>query len=309
MINITIIGLGNVGSSLALLLLNNEHHIRLNVIDPNPDCEGAFLDLSHGMPLYQKKEFYFNDEDLFLNADFIYYSAGISNIHGASRLSTAKQNIQLSKDIFEGRNFRNNPFIIVITNPVDIISHSVLQYSNLTADKVIGTGTFLDSTRLSYYLSQIAGLKPSDIEATVLGEHGNSQVPAFSMSKVNGHPILNHDKFSKNDLETASELTKNAATKIRETQEATMFGISKCAEVLLDRLLSPNENSFTLSMMTNEHYRSLLLLEDDIYIGMPVTVRKGVVAINNNVELTDGELKKYQESAKILVNAMKKQSI
>lgn len=309
MINITIIGLGNVGSSLALLLLNSRHPIRLNIIDPLPECEGAFLDLAHGVGLSQEKELCFNNEDLFLFADFIFYSAGISNIHGASRLSAAKQNIQLSKDIFSDRIFKNEPYVIVITNPVDIISHSVLQYSNLTADKVIGTGTFLDSTRLSYYLSQIADLKPSDIEAMVLGEHGHSQVPAFSISKVNGQPILNHDKFSKKDLEICSESTKNAATKIRETQEATMYGISKCAEVLLDILLSSQEHSLTLSMMTNEHYRSLLLLEEDIYIGMPVTIRKGVVTINNNVELTDLELKKYQESAKIIVNTMKEQPI
>ena len=105
MVNITIIGLGYVGSSLALLLLNHQHPIRLNIMEPNPECEGAYLDLAHGMPLYHDKALHKNDESLFLNADFIFYAAGIPNLHGGSRLSTAQQNIELSKNIFKTKNF------------------------------------------------------------------------------------------------------------------------------------------------------------------------------------------------------------
>ena len=98
MINVTVIGFGYVGSSLSLLLLNNQHSLRLNIMEPHPSFEGAFLDLSHGLPLYNEKELYRNNEELFIHADFIFYAAGIPNVHGESRLSTAKQNVQLSKE-------------------------------------------------------------------------------------------------------------------------------------------------------------------------------------------------------------------
>ena len=302
MINITVIGFGYVGSSLSLLLLNSKHPICLNVIDPNPMCEGAFLDLAHGMSLFKEKELHVNNEELFLNADFIYYAAGTPNLHGGSRLSRSRQNMQLSREIFEKRVFAKTPYIIVITNPVDIISQSVYQYSGLPQDHVIGIGTFLDSIRLAYYLSNLCGVRISDIEAIVVGEHGDSQVPIYSACSVDGQAIIDHSAFSKNDLEKARLLTKDAAFQIRETQEGTTYGVSKCAEILLDYLLGTEEYFLTLSMLTNEHYRSLLNLEKDIYIGLPVKIKNGKISIRNLDSFWDDELSAYRRSAGILTD-------
>lgn len=304
MINVTIIGFGYVGSSLSVLLLNSEHQIRLNIMEPNSNCEGALLDLAHGTPLYNQKELHINNEELFIQADFIYYAAGISNVHGASRLSTTRQNVQLSKEIFSQRIFTNNPYIIVITNPVDIISQSVFMFTNLPAENVLGTGTFLDSIRLKYYLSSFSPFSTTDFETLVVGEHGDSQVPIYSSCKVKGLPILNHPMFSKKDLENITALTKNAAFQIRETQEATTYGISICAAKLLNYFLSKGEHSLTLSMLTNEHYRSLLLLEEKIYIGVPVIIKNGVITVNNEINMSNQELNAYRNSAKILSNTI-----
>lgn len=302
MINVTVIGFGYVGSSLSLLLLNSKHPIRLNVMEPNPECEGAFLDLAHSIPLFHEKELHVNNEELFLNADFIYYAAGIPNVHGGSRLSTAKQNIQLSKDIFEHRNFSRTPYIIVITNPVDIVSHSVYQYSGLPHYHVIGTGTFLDSVRLEYYLSSISGLDIDDIDATVVGEHGDSQVPVYSMCRVKGQPVLGHATFTESDLAKARVLTRDAAFQIRETQEGTTYGVSKCAEVLLDYLLGTETHSVTLSVLTNEHYRNLLGLDPDIYIGLPVTIENGNITLVDEIDFLEEELEAFRKSARILAD-------
>ena len=208
MINVTVIGFGNVGSSLTLLLLKTQHALRLNIMEPDEQAEGAFLDLAHGMPLYQDKELNFNDEGLFLNSDFIFHTAGTPNVSGASRLSTAQQNVALTKDIFEHRNFLKDPFIIVITNPVDLVAKAVNQYSGVPSEKIIGTGTFIDSMRLAYYLSTLSNYKASDFDAFVLGEHGSSQVPVFSSTKVNGKSILDDPEFSVEDLESAALVTK-----------------------------------------------------------------------------------------------------
>ena len=302
MINITIIEFGNVGASLSLLLLNNKRSLRLNIMEPNKQREGAFLDLAHGMPLYIKKELHVNDEDLLLNADFIFFTAGTPNIHGGSRLSTAKQNILLAKNVFEHRKFVKTPYIITITNPVDIVSHSVYQFSGLPPEHIIGTGTFLDSIRLAYYLSTISNYKADDFEAFVLGEHGSSQVPIYSMTRSKGEPILDNSDFTTKDLNLAQSLTRDAAFQIRETQKGTTYGVAKCAEVLLDYLLGEDEHLLTLSMLTNEFYRSLLNLDHDIYISMPVLLKNGKIEIYNKIDLSVEELDAYRRSAAILAN-------
>lgn len=299
-INITVIGFGYVGSSLSLLLLNNKHPIRLNVMETNPKSVGAFLDLAHGISLYDRKELHVNQEELFLNADFIYYAAGIPNIHGSSRLSTAKQNLALSKEIFEHRNFVKNPYIIAITNPVDIVANAVHKNSGLPSDRVFGTGTFLDSVRLAYNLSSLSGYNASDFGTMVLGEHGNSQVPIYSQSTFKGKAILKNSKFRKQDLEKAADLTKNAAFQIRETQAATSYGVSKCAEVLLDYLLGDEEHFITLSMLSNDYYRTLLSLNRNIYLSMPVRIKNGQISIIDRKDFLEQEIMAYQKSASIL---------
>lgn len=300
MINISLIGFGKVGSALALLLLSNKHTIRLNIMDPNPACEGAFLDLAHGASLYTNKELHFNREKLFLKADFIYYAAGVPNAHGDSRLSKARQNIQLSKEIFANRHFTQKPFIIVITNPVDVVAQAVHQFCELPPNHIIGTGTFLDQVRLEYYLAELLGINQKDVDALVVGEHGDTQVPVFSQCKINGQPLKEHKACCKELLDRAQNLTQKAAFKIRETQEGTCYGVSKCAAALLDYLLSNEKHELTLSVKTNEHYRKLLDLDRDIYIGLPISIEKGEISTNDDFIFSDEELLALQKSSKVI---------
>lgn len=300
MLNVTVIGFGNVGSMLSTLLLNNKHSLRLNVMEPDDQKEGAFLDLAHSMQLYPNKELKVNDEALFRKADFIFLTAGAPNENSSSRLSTAKENIQLSKDIFKSKSFANNPYAIIISNPVDITSHAVYKYSGLPAERVMGIGTFLDSIRLSHSLSSLSNFQTLDFESWVLGEHGSTQVPIYSKCKLKGNPLLDFSEFSPEKLEEAKEKTKDAAFQIRETQNGTKYGVTKCAAVLFDYLLGKEEHQLPLSVLTNQHYRSLLQLDYDIYISLPVKIKNGKVSISNELNLSEQELKALRQSAKLL---------
>jgi L-lactate dehydrogenase len=300
MINVTVIGFGNVGAMLSTLLLNNIHPLRLNVMEPDDQKEGALLDLAHSMQLYHNKELKVNNEALFRNADFIFLSAGVPNEQSSSRLSTAKENIQLSKDIFKSKSITKNPYAIIISNPVDITSHAVYQYSGLPAERVIGIGTFLDSIRLSHYLSSLSNFQALDFESWVLGEHGSTQVPIYSKCKLMGKPLLDFSEFSPEKLKVAKEKTKNAAFQIRETQKGTKYGVAKCAAMLFDYLLGEEEHQLSLSMLTNQHYRSLLQLDHDIYISLPVKIKNGKVSLSNELNLSEQELKALRQSAKLL---------
>ncbi|MFT6166645.1 MAG: L-lactate dehydrogenase [Vicingaceae bacterium] len=304
MINVTLIGFGNVGSSLALLLLANQQALRLNIIEPDEQAEGAFLDLAHSLPLYPQKELHINNEELFCAADFIFFTAGTPNVTGSSRLSTAQQNSQLAREIFENRTLKPTAYIIIITNPVDIITHAVYQFSGLPSNQVLGTGTFLDSVRLGHYLSSVSNYAATDFKVLVLGEHGSSQVPIYSNTTLNGKAILNRSEFSAEDLHNAAELTKNAATEIRKTQTGTHYGVAKCAEVLFDYLLSKEKRLLPLSILTNEHYRNLLQLEHDICISLPVTLKNGKAEIYTDIQLSEKELEALRKSAATVTRAM-----
>lgn len=302
MINVTLIGFGNVGSSLALLLLANPHALRLNVMEPDNQAEGAFLDLAHGLPLYLEKELHINNEELFCAADFIFFTAGTPNVAGSSRLSTTQQNSELAREIFEHRTFKPSTYIIIITNPVDLVTHAVYQFSGLPSNQVLGTGTFLDSVRLGHYLSSVSNYPATDFDALVLGEHGSSQVPIYSNTTLNGKAILDQPEFSEEDLHNAAELTKNAASEIRKTQTGTRYGVAKCAEVLFEYLLNTEERLLPLSILTNEHYRNLLQLERDICISLPVTLKNGKAEIYTELQLSEKELEAFRKSASILAS-------
>lgn len=304
MINVSVIGFGYVGSSLTLLLLNSGHSLRINIMEPDPQCEGAVLDLQHSLPLFHNKEIHLNRDELFEKTDFVFHAAGSRNIQGESRLDTTSQNVELSREIFQGRKFAKNPHLIVITNPVDIISHSVLQFSGLPPDKVIGTGTFLDSIRLSYHLSKLSKFKATSFKTMVLGEHGDSQVPVFSQCSVNDLPLMGHPEFNTSILELAAVRTRDAATEIRKTQDGTTYGISKCAIAIMDYLLKKEHYSICLSMLTNNHYRSLLDIDQDIYLGLPVIIGEGKIEIDNSIHLNDKELKALRKSAGILTSIL-----
>lgn len=294
------IGFGYVGSTLSILLLKNKHSIALNIMEPDKNCEGAILDMAHGMYLLGENELYHNDRDLLEQADFVFYAAGIANEHGSSRLSITQDNIKLSKSIFEGINFRNSPYVIVITNPVDIISNTVKRFSNLPSSRVIGIGTFLDSLRLSYYLSELSNFHLTDFETMVCGEHGDSQVAIFSHSTLKGLPIIGHDSIDTNLLEQAVFKTKNAANQIRQTQEGTTYGVSICAEFLFNYLIDGGTYQLSLSVQTDEYYRELLQLKEDLYLGLPVIINSGEIELNRNITFSKDELMRMRNSAEII---------
>lgn len=300
MINVTIIGFGNVGSTLTLLMLHNKHNIRINILDPNDQCSGAFLDLQHGMSLFPTKELHVNDMELFTQSDFIFFTAGTPNVNGGSRLDMGQQNCELARKIFEPITFSKTPFVFVITNPVDVVAHTVQQFSGLPPEKVISTGTLLDSIRLEYYLSSITNTKRETLKALVVGEHGTSQVPIYSLTTFNDKPILNSTKFTTELLDLAHNSTINAAFEIRKTQPATKYAVSKCAEMLFEYALGAETDLIPLSLLTNDHYRKLLNLDRDIYISLPVRIKNGSFEIRNDIHFTDLEVEAYRKSAQII---------
>lgn len=299
-LEITIIGFGNVGSTLAFLLLEQPIPMRINIMQHSNRRDGALLDMAHTMVNHPDKDFVVNDESLFENADFVFYAAGVQNVHGQSRLSTAEQNRKMTQEIFCNRNFTKDPYIIVISNPVDLITRTMIESCSLTQYKIIGTGTHLDSMRLAYYLGKLSGHPPHTFDAWILGEHGDSQVPIYSMTTRNGKPVLHHPEFTPKLLSDAAELTRNAAFMIRETQNGTMYGIASCAVSILHQLRSSESKQFSLSVKTNAFYNDLLGLSNSMVMSLPVNISQAGIEVINNITYTTEEIEGLKQSAKVL---------
>jgi L-lactate dehydrogenase len=242
---ITILGLGAVGRTIVnLLIQRTDYRYRINVMDIDDDTYGAYLDLVHAAQLFERHEIVMNDRTLFECSEFIFHCAGVGVSIGKSRLSAAKENIEITKTIFSNFKSSVDTKIIVISNPVDILTHYTLLFSKLESSKVIGVGTLLDSTRMDYYVRE--HFQDKQVNILLLGEHGDSMVPIYSHSTVDGQPIK--DCLTTILIDECFHQTKNAAQTIKKSQSATIFGVANCALFIMKNLNEVNDSIAPVSI-------------------------------------------------------------
>ena len=294
---ITVIGLGNVGQTIVqnLLMLNSSSFI-INVMDP-ADVSGSILDLQHAAAVEKKHQLYYNNKQLFEQSDYIFHTAGPYFELGTSRLSVTDKSIEMTHQIFDAVEFQSEPFIIVISNPVDIISYHVWKATALSQQKVFGVGTYLDTVRFQQYLAEEFEVSTNDVEAIVLGEHGDSQVPISSQLKINNVDTKTVEALAK--INKAILKTPKAAHQIRLTQGATKFGVSTCAIKMFLAILENKPFYTQASVLLNEENRTELNCPE-LYISVPVLIDKDGVKQFSIVHLTNKEKNKLAKSAEIL---------
>ena len=297
---ITVIGFGNVGRALVNLLLGSNHKIRLNIMDPAERLSGAFLDIQHALGMQPEKRVYFNDDEFFLDSDFVFFTAGVPGKHGASRLSTVVDNTTLVRNIFERKKLNPQMFVIAITNPVDVITAAIIQYSELPAKQVLGTGTFLDSMRFSFYLAKEAQVDYRDVQALILGEHGTSCVPILSRSSFKGELLHQYQLFTQEKIDAAINQTINAAYEIRKTEPGTSTAASHCAFRLFEYLTDSEEHQVAVSVLLTSEWLQLLELEKTICMSVPAILSEKGVSIMEPLKLTEDERLHLKMSAQLL---------
>lgn len=298
---ISITGLGNVGASVLYSFMQKNEDLCFNIIDPSPSIEGKLLDIKHAFKISNNNhQLHLNDFELYQKSDYIIHTAGAQNKPNTSRLEVLEENRKITQALFDKFNFKDEAIIIVVSNPVDIISYYTWIYSDLNHQNVIGTGTLLDSRRLTYELSTYTRFKKANIEAMVLGEHGDSQVSIFSQCTINGSPLLSYSDITESELNTWAELTKKAAHRIRKTQGSTHYGVAQCVIRIYEDLSSCNSHSYPLSVLLNDYYTELFELEKPIYTSVPTWVSKSGIQINNTDNFTPSELKALKQSAKLI---------
>ncbi len=291
---ISVLGIGNVGTAIAQLLLGTrDFPLEINLVDPSPDVAGSLLDLAQACTAIGLHDIHINDQDKLRNADMIFHTAGVNSQRGTSRHTVARENIALTRSIFENLELPSRCRIIVLPNPVDVIAYHTWKYSGLPSAQVVGTGTLLDTHRLRYYLSQITECPLRETEAWVLGEHGHTMTPIFSRSYCRLIPTYTLSEATRKKL---FEQTRDTATTIRQTAPATKWAVAACAVELMRAFLAPPVRTLVASVLMDNHFSSRLN-SSPIYMGLPVRFSEEGCFPDPGFTIDDSEWKSLTASA------------
>lgn len=238
---IVVIGAGNVGEAIAYTLMVRVQANDIVLIDLNEDrAQGAALDIAHGTSFFKQVWVRKGGYEECADAQIIIITAGIARKPGQTRLDLAKINVGIVKDITKNiMKYAKNPLLLVVSNPADITTMAVQKESGLDPARVIGSGTSLDTARFRYLLSDKLRVNVEDINAYVVGEHGDSQVAVYSSANVGGFPLKEYAKqvgveIDENEI---SERTKNGGAEIIGLKGATFYGIAMAVSNIVETIM------------------------------------------------------------------------
>ncbi|WP_062352581.1 L-lactate dehydrogenase [Bacillus kwashiorkori] len=299
---VVLVGTGAVGSSYAFALLNQGVTEELVLIDINVDrTEGDAMDLNHGLPFSPTRtKIWSGDYSACAEADIVVLTAGAAQKPGETRLDLVEKNTKIYKSIVESvMDSGFNGIFIVAANPVDILSYVVWKYSGLPKERIIGSGTILDTARLRFLLSEYFDVDTRNVHAYIIGEHGDTELPVWSKANIAG--ILLKDYMKKNSAFKAADLeeiflnVRDAAYHIIEKKGATYYGIAMGLVRLTKAILQNEHSVLTVSTYLNGEYGN-----EDVFIGVPAIVTRAGIREVIQVDLDENEQQQFNHSVSVL---------
>jgi len=302
MTRIAIVGAGNVGATFAHTLMLSGLAAEIVLIDRNQaKAEGEAMDLNHAVPLVQPARIWAGDYADTAGAAVTVITAGSAQHPGETRLDLLQRNAAIFNDIVS-QVVKYNPegLILVATNPVDILTYIAWKISGLPAGRVLGSGTILDTARFRYLLSEHFGVDPRSVHAYIIGEHGDSEVPVWSLANIAGMRLpmycdkngLNCDQ---NVLDEIFAKTRDAAYEIIERKGATYYAIAAGLMAIIRAILRDQNSVLSVSSHIENFYGI-----NDVYLSLPSIVDRGGVERMLQMELSQEEIAGLQYSARIL---------
>ena len=299
---VVLVGTGFVGMSMAYAMLNRGGVNELILIDIDKDKTiGEEMDLSHGLPFApQKMVIKAGDYDECKDAEVVVITAGIAQKPGQTRLELTETNTKIMKSITKSIMASGfNGVIVVASNPVDIMTYVVAKVTGLPKNKVIGSGTVLDTARLRYIMAEYLNVSSKNIHAYVMGEHGDSSFVPWNHAYVGCKKIsdvMKDNNHPMDDLEKIHKDVVNAAYEIINKKKATYYGIGVALSRLVKAILEDEHGILTVSAYLKDGEYG----QDDIYIGVPAIICSDGIREVVNLDLTDEEQAKLDESCKII---------
>ena len=295
---VSIIGGGRVGMSAAFVMLLKNTASELVLFDRDVErMRGEQLEFQHSLTFLGTTKIIAAESYRDLkDSDVIVFTAGRAQLPGESRLNLVKSNLEVIKTILpQAIKYSPDSVIIMVTNPVDILTYQASRLLKLPKGKIFGSGTSLDSARFRFHLSEFLGINPKSIHAYVLGEHGESSFPTISHADIGGQPLATMKGFSSEKIQEAFLKARNAAGIIITAKGSTYYAIGVVINQLVDAVLRDTKRVYPVSVPLTGQYG-----HHDVSISVPCVIGKKGVEKILEVPLSDEEKKLMDRSVKIL---------
>ena len=297
-----IVGCGFVGAASAFALMESGLFSEMVLIDANRDkAEGEALDISHGLPFAKPMKIYAGDYQDLADAEIVIVTAGANQKPGETRLDLVKKNVEIFHSVIPQITEHNkNCILLIVANPVDILTYAAVKFSGFPDNRVFGSGTVLDTARLKYLIGEHLQVDSRSVHTYIIGEHGDSEFPTWSSTNVSGVPLpyfcemRGHHEHEK-AMQELAESVKNSAYTIIEKKGATYYGIAMSVRRICEAIIRDEKSILPVSSMQHgEHGIS------DVALSMPMIVGKDGIEAPVPLQLSFGERQKLTNSAETL---------
>ncbi|MDG0789857.1 L-lactate dehydrogenase [Cohnella ginsengisoli] len=292
---IVVIGAGAVGSTTAYTLMLRNRVDELVLIDANhKKAVGDALDMNHGMPFLGGGDLWAGSYEDCKDADIIVITAGAAQREGESRVDLLKRNAVIIDSIVEEvLKYNTSGILLIASNPVDIMSYITWKKSGWPVERIIGSGTLLDSARFRYLIGEKLKIDPRSVHGHIVGEHGDSELPLWSLANVAGAEL----SLSDADKEEVFANTRDAAYQIISAKGATYYAIALALDRICTAILRDEGAVLNVSTLLHDYHGV-----SDVFLGVPCVVdRQGVREIID-IKISDFERELLHRSADKLHN-------
>jgi L-lactate dehydrogenase len=309
---ISIIGAGAVGSTFAFRLMLSGLVKEIALVDKDiKKAQGQVMDLNHGLMFASPADIYATDFSGTKNSNIVVITAGAKQSPGQSRLDLVQKNTDIFKNILpQIAKHAPEAIILIVTNPVDILTYVALKILKYPQEKIFGSGTVLDTSRFRYLISSHCGVDPRNVHAYIIGEHGDTELPVWSNANIGGMllkdycPICNKHCEYRDVLGEIFDKVKKSAYAIIDKKGATYYAIALALEKIVDTVIRNNNSILPVSTLIDDYYEI-----NDVCLGIPAMVNnKGIDRILK-IKLSEEEQNNLKQSAKALKGVIKKVKI
>lgn len=301
-VRVAVVGMGNVGATFAYALLLSGLSAEIVLVDVNrAKAEGEAMDLNHTEPFTHPTRIWAGDYADCAGAAVTVVTAGAAQNPGETRLDLVKRNYDIFARIIP-EVAKHNPegIILIATNPVDVLTHASLKLSGLSPKRVIGSGTILDTGRFRHLLSEYFDVDPRSVHAYIIGEHGDSEVPVWSLANIAGMRLPDFARAvgvpcDQWQMDEIFKQTRDAAYHIIQRKGATYYAVAAGLMRIVEAILRDQHTILSVSSMVTDYYGI-----SGVCLSLPTIVNRCGIEKVLHLELNPEEQKGLQHSADVL---------
>lgn len=301
---ITILGAGNVGATIAYTFAVGGTCSDVVLVDINKaKAKGEAMDIRQGVSFGHNVEIYDGSYEDAKDSDIVIVTLGLARKPGQTRLDLTQTNVNIIKEVMpQIARYAPDAVYVVVSNPVDVLTYTILQCTNLSPKQVMGSGTALDTSRLRSVLADHLELSPNSIHAYVFGEHGDSSFIPWSLTSIAGVEMdeyIGAQDHADLDKDEIIEKVRKAGSEVIKRKGATFYAIAMAVNKICDSILRDANNIITVSYLIQDKFGI-----NDVCLSLPAVIGSNGIERDVSPKMTDEEIEKLQASAKALRNVI-----